>query len=84
MHILTPPHTTQRNATQRTTYQLDLDLMVARGAAIYGAGKGKLEEFLYEGDEKAVLNVSAADVLPGRVMLADRGEDGHLRYTMVI
>ncbi len=63
--------------------QLDLDLMVARGAAIFGAGKGGLKGFLYDGDDKDMLNISAVDVLPGRVLLADRGEEGQLRYSRV-
>ncbi len=57
--------------------------MVARGAAIFGAGKGGRTQFMYDGDDKEVLNVSAVDVLPGRVLLADHGEDKQLRYTPV-
>lgn len=57
--------------------------MVARGAAIFAAGKAKVAEFKHDGDEYAVLNVSACDVLPGRVLLADREETGALRYDKV-
>lgn len=57
--------------------------MVARGAAIFGAGKGGVQTFLHDGDGKEMLNVSAADVLPGRVVLAERSEDGQMRYIEV-
>lgn len=65
------------------TPQLDLDLMVARGAAIFGAGKRGVHAFLHDGDDKEMLNVSAADVLPGRVVLAEQTVNGQLRYTDV-
>lgn len=57
--------------------------MVARGAAIFAAGKASMAEFKHDGDEYAVLNVSACDVLPGRVLLANRGETKELRYDKV-
>lgn len=62
---------------------LDPDLMVARGAAIYSAAKGNINNFMHDGDERHMLNVTPADVLPGRVLMAHHKVDESLEYIEV-